>query len=66
MNNHTYNLIKSLTKKAQAVSKYDTYLRDAGSCEECKNLWSNLKNEDESQLEEIKKVLESHAKQGSL
>lgn len=66
MNNHTYNLIKSLTKKAQALSKYETYLSDAADCDECKNLWQRLTKEDEAQLAEIKKVLENHAKKGLL
>ena len=66
MDNHIYNLIKSLSKKAQVVSKYDAYLKDAGSCETCQNLWNKLKSEDQLQLQEIKKVLQSHVKDGTL
>jgi len=66
LDNHSYNLIKALSKKAQAVFRYDQYLKDAEACEECKKLWEKLKNEDSTHVEEIKKILAKHIKEGKI
>lgn len=66
MDNHSYNLIKALSKKAQALSKYDTYIKDSGGCQECSALWERLKKEDSAHLEEMKKVLSSHIQSGAM
>jgi hypothetical protein len=50
MDNHTYNLLKALTKKAQVLWRYEQYLKDASGCEECKSLWEELKDNDEKYL----------------
>lgn len=60
MDNHTYNLIKALTKKAQAVWRYDQYLKDSPNCPECQRLWKKLKGEDSVHLSEIKRLLGNH------
>lgn len=60
IDNHTYNLIKALTKKAQAVWRYEQYMKDSGDCEKCKALWEKLKEEDNQHLEEMKKLLGEH------
>ncbi len=60
MDNHTYNLIKAVSKKAQTLWRYERYIKDAGDCEKCKKLWEKLRKEDEMHLEEMKKVLSEH------
>ena len=60
MDNHTYNLIKALSKKAQAVWRYDQYLKDSSGCEECQRLWKKLKGEDSAHLAEMKRILSEH------
>jgi hypothetical protein len=62
MDDHYYNLVKSLSKKAQAVSKYDRYIHDASECEQCKSLWESLKEKENRQIEKIKDVLKDHVK----
>lgn len=64
MDNHTYNLIKAVSKKAQALWRYDQYLKDSGDCIECQNLWKKLKGEDSAHLAEMKKLLASHLGSG--
>lgn len=60
VDNHTYNLTKALTKKAQSVWRYDQYLKDSADCEECQRLWKKLKGEDGAHLAEMKRLLSSH------
>lgn len=60
LDNHTYNLIKALSKKAQAVWRYDQYIKDAGDCEKCKNLWEKLKIQDADSVNELQKALVEH------
>lgn len=63
MDNHAYNLMKAITKRACAISKYDKYLEDSQGCETCQNLWRKLKEEDVKELEEMKNTLVSHIKE---
>ena len=60
MDNHTYDIIKALTKKADAAWVYDQYLKDSQGCEECRNLWEKLKKEDEKDIRELEKTLKDH------
>lgn len=60
MDNHTYNLIKAVSKKAQTLWRYEQYVKDAGDCKKCKELWEKLKRQDEAHLEEMKEVLSEH------
>lgn len=66
MDNHTYNIIKALSKKAQGLWRYDQYLKDSENCEECQRLWKKLKGEDSAQLNEIKNVLKKHIEAGEI
>lgn len=66
MDNHSYNLIKAMGKKAQAIWRYEQYIKDSGACSECVALWNKLKSEDALHLEEMKKVLSSHAQSGMI
>jgi len=51
-------------KKAQAIWRYEQYIKDSGECPECVALWNKLKTEDSAHLEEMKKLLSSHAQSG--
>jgi len=66
MDNHIYNLAKALTKKSQAVWRYEKFIKDSDGCPECEELWRELKEEDEEHVEKMKKILTSHAKAGAI
>lgn len=66
MDNHGYNLMKAISKRACGLSKYDKYIEDSANCEACQNLWRKLKEEDAKDLEEMKNVLFSHVKDGTI
>jgi len=66
MDNHIYNIIKAAIKRSESVWKNSQYLEDSQGCEECRALWEKLKQLDQQGLDEIKRVLENHAKSGML
>lgn len=60
-NNHIYNLISQLTQEHRSlwrIKKY--YLKDAGNCKKCKELWRKLHQQKEEQIKNILEVLKTH------
>lgn len=66
MNNHSYDLVNTLAEKSQALWRYDKYLEDSKSCEQCQMLWNKLKHQEEKEVEEMEKILTTHAKQDQI
>lgn len=66
MNNHTYDLVKALGEKAEAANVYSKYMQDANACKDCLELWKKLETQEQQEIEEMKKILISHAKQNTL
>lgn len=66
MDNHTYNLVATLSEKGEAVSIYDTFLADSRACEECSALWKELKEADSKHIRKVKEILKSHIKEGKI
>jgi hypothetical protein len=62
LDNHSYDVVKALTKKADAISVYDQYLKDSQGCEQCQMFWNRLKQEDEKHVEELKSLATNHLK----
>lgn len=60
INNHNYDLVKALTKKADALTVYDQYLKDSEGCQQCQNIWKKLKDEDSKHVDELKQLSSSH------
>lgn len=60
MDNHAYDIVKALTKKADAIWVYEQYLKDTKSCPSCQKTWARLKEEEEKQLKLLKNLLASH------
>ena len=60
MDNHNYDVVKALTKKADALTVYDQYLKDSKGCQACQDFWKNLKKEDSKHVAELKKLAKKH------
>lgn len=60
MDNHHYDVVKALTKKADAITVYDQYLKDSNNCKQCQKVWKKLKEADSKHLEELKALSSSH------
>ena len=63
MDNHLYNLVKGIAKRAQGIWRFDQYAKDADTCPECKALWEELKKKDEESLAKMKDLLAKHMKE---
>jgi hypothetical protein len=66
LDNHSYNIIKTITEKAEALWAYDKYLEDSKNCKECTKFWQNLKEEDGMLLDELRALLNSHIEKGQM
>ncbi|MBI1871847.1 hypothetical protein HYS10_00315 [Candidatus Collierbacteria bacterium] len=54
--------MKAFVKKSQTHWRYDQYLKDSQNCPECQALWAKLKEEDATDLEQLKKAVIKHVK----
>ena len=66
MDNHTFNLVETLSEKGEAVWAYDKFMKDSENCPDCASLWKELKVADSAHTEKIKQLLVSHAQKGML
>jgi hypothetical protein len=66
LDNHSYNIIKTITEKAEALWAYDKYLDDSKNCQECTEFWQDLKEEDGKLLGELRALLNSHIEKGQM
>lgn len=60
MDNHSYNLLKAISKRADAIWMYQQYKEDSKDCKECMKLWDELEREDKRLLKEMKRLLSTH------
>jgi hypothetical protein len=61
-----YDLVETISVKSKGLSRYETYIQDAQACPQCRNLWQQLKNEDEKQLAMLVKELKTHVEHREL
>jgi hypothetical protein len=66
VDNHSYNIIKTITEKAEATWVYDKYIDDSENCQECSKFWKNLKKEDSKLLDQLRTLLNSHIESGQI
>jgi hypothetical protein len=49
---------------SSARARYDTFIKDAGDCAQCRELWTQMKRADEEQLHRLVPHLKQHLDQG--
>lgn len=66
VHNCNYNLMKAMTKKLNAIVKYDIYVKDAQAAGHtvCATLWKKMQEEDRRHVQEMKQILEALVKEG--
>jgi hypothetical protein len=60
LKNATYNLMETATVISKGLYRYDTFIKDAGDCQQCKDLWTQMKRADEEQLQRIVPHIKQH------
>jgi hypothetical protein len=63
LKNATYNLMETATVISKGLYRYDTFIQDAGDCQQCRELWAQMKRADEEQLQRLVPHLMQHMKQ---
>jgi len=60
LSNAAYNLMETASVLSKGLYRYDQFLRDAGGCEHCQQLWRFMKQRDEEQLRTLLPHLKQH------
>jgi hypothetical protein len=65
LDNATYNLMETATVISKGLHRYGTFQSDAKNCQHCQQIWNEMKQADEKQLEKIVGHLHQHMKEGA-
>ncbi|HEV8309177.1 MAG TPA: hypothetical protein VGW35_16075 [Methylomirabilota bacterium] len=59
----TYNLMETASVISKGLHRYDTFQKDAKDCQHCQQLWNQMKQADEDQLQRIVRHMAQHLEQ---
>ena len=65
LSNATYNLMETATVISKGLHRYDTFHADAKGCQHCQQIWNEMKQTDERQLERVVSHMRQHLNQES-
>ena len=57
IDNLTYDLITVIHEKSQGLEAFDRYLKDAGEDEDCRQLFEEIRQQDEEAVKELTDAL---------
>ena len=57
IDNLTYDLITVIHEKSQGLEAFDKYLKDAGEDEECRELFEEIRQQDEESIKRLTETL---------
>jgi hypothetical protein len=60
LDNATYDLMETATVISKGLHRYDTFIKDAQGCQQCTQIWTEMKQADERELERIVGHLREH------
>jgi hypothetical protein len=60
LNNATYDLMETAAVLSKGLSRFDQYKHDARDCQQCQQIWEQMKKTDEEQLRRIVEHLKLH------
>jgi hypothetical protein len=66
MKNGNFDLVHSLTNKADALKVYDRYVQDSSGCGQCQNLWRQIKQDDQRHHDLLLQEINRHAREQKL
>ena len=64
LSDRTYNLMETATVISKGLHRYETFMKDAGDCAQCREIWTQMKRADEEQLQRLVPHLKHHLDQG--
>ena len=63
MANHDHDLVHELSKRLDGLWRYDQYIANAEGKQELQNLWQKLKDQDEENVSELKRLIHEEIEQ---
>ena len=63
LTNATYNLVETVAVLSKGLYRYDTFKKDAQSCQRCQQIWDHMREADEEQLALLGSHLREHLDQ---
>ena len=64
MENHDHDIVHGLSKRLDALWRYDQYIANAEGYPELKKLWQDLKRQDQENVNRLRKMVADHATKG--
>jgi hypothetical protein len=58
--NHDHDMIHELSKRLDALWRYDQYVANAGSDEELQEFWRDLKEQEMENVKRLKEFVKTH------
>lgn len=62
MANHDHDMVHDLSKRIDAVWRYDQYIANAEGKPELKQFWERMKRQDQENVSELKQLIAKHIK----
>ena len=66
LDNVNYNLIETISIISKSLHRYDQYIKDAGGCPPCEDLWKTFRDQREKELNMLMKELKTHFDKGAI
>jgi capsule polysaccharide modification protein KpsS len=57
---HDHDLVHELSRRLDCLWRYDQYIANAGNQAELENFWRNAKVQEQTQIEQLKKLIKQH------
>ncbi len=61
LQNIHYDIMEEISNISKSLYRIDTYMKDAQQCGSCKQLWENIKQEQEKELSMLVEEFKKHA-----
>jgi hypothetical protein len=58
--NHDHDMIHELSKRIDAVWRFDQYIANAGDDDELRDFWNELKSQEQRNVERLKTLIAHH------
>ncbi|WP_306117855.1 MULTISPECIES: hypothetical protein [unclassified Roseitalea] len=64
MANHDHDMVHEVSKRLDAVWRYDQYIANAEGQDRLRQYWMDVKNQDLKNIETLKELIKAHANKG--
>jgi hypothetical protein len=61
LQNIHYDIVEEISNISKSLYRINTYIKDSKQCESCKQLWQNIKQEQEKELSMLVDEFKKHA-----